>query len=379
MNRKRDAGQGTLVKRADGRWQGSIRWADETGRARRSYVYAPSKAAARAKLREASRRVGSGSTALDSTMTLTDYCAVWEAGPLLASDRSPATRSWYRTQIRHIVASIGRHRLDRLRASHVETLVATLREAGRAASTIRGCQTVLRAILATAQRDGLVATNVAAQVSRPKVGATLARALSTDEVAALLSAMDGHRLRALVIFLLGTGVRRSEALALSWTDVDLDAGTVDIRGSLTRTGGALVVGPTKARAQRHLALAPSVVATLRAHRSAQRAARLAVGSAWTDSGFVFVSQIGTPWEPRNVSRAITAAARKAGLAGVSAHTLRHTFASHSLTAGVPLSTTSKLLGHASVAITADTYGHLVGDERRVAAVTVADVLALPSG
>jgi len=82
------------------------------------------------------------------------------------------------------------------------------------------------------------------------------------------------------------------------------------------------------------------------------------GSQWTYTGFVFTTEIGQPCDPRNALRAVQVAARRADLPGVALHTLRHSAASVMLSSGVPLKVVSEILGHASVAITGDVYGHV---------------------
>ncbi len=95
--------------------------------------------------------------------------------------------------------------------------------------------------------------------------------------------------------------------------------------------------------------------------------RRATGSAWRQTGFVFTTEFGEPCDPRNAFRALRVAAMKAGL-----HTLRHSAASVMLTRGVPLKVVSDILGHSSIAITGDIYGHVSPDVARQAMDTLGD-------
>ena len=90
------------------------------------------------------------------------------------------------------------------------------------------------------------------------------------------------------------------------------------------------------------------------------------GQLWMDSGHVFVTEVGEPCDPRNALRALTVAARRAGLEGVGLHTLRHSAASVMLSEGVPLNVVSQILGHSGISITADVYGHIAPDDSRSA-------------
>ena len=99
-----------------------------------------------------------------------------------------------------------------------------------------------------------------------------------------------------------------------------------------------------------------------------------MGEAWTDSGHVFTSNVGTPLDPRNVYRMVRRFADQAGVSGVHPHTLRHSAATAALGAGVPLTVVSQMLGHSSVSITGDVYGHVLDGMKRDAAEAIAAAL-----
>jgi integrase len=145
------------------------------------------------------------------------------------------------------------------------------------------------------------------------------------------------------------GLRRGEALALHWSDVDLEAGTIRVSWTLSRTSAGLTFTEPKARSRRTVPLPDALLDDLRAHRTRQLAERLAAGSMWTDHGLVFPSLTGSPLDPRNALRAFTAAATSAGLPGVGLHTLRHTCASLLLAQGVHPRVVMETLGHSGFA------------------------------
>ena len=194
-----------------------------------------------------------------------------------------------------------------------------------------------------------------------------------------------------------TGLRRGEALALHWSDIDLQAKLLRVRGTRARVSGELVVTETKTpRSRRVVPLSPTVERLLRDIRANQRAERLRAGSMWQPTPYVFTTELGEPCDPRNALRALKTAAKRAGLpSSVGLHnrvssgtacgtprsdgwltpgltlirlsdarlprnlwtdvpvdvTLRHSAASVMLSAGVPLKVVSEVFGHASVAIT----------------------------
>jgi integrase len=279
---------------------------------------------------------------------------------------------------RHLeVGPFGGLTLDRLRPSDVEALLLALRERGLSESSARTAYTVLRSALDGAVRDGLLHRNPAAVVARPAMARKEARHLSPGQVAALLNAAKSSRYHPAFVLLAATGLRRGEALALTWADVDLDTGVLRVRGTLARVGGQLTVTPPKtAKSRRTLRLAPGIVATLRAHRRVQATERIKAANIWHESGFVFTTENGQPVDPDNLLRALKTAAERAGLPRwVHVHTLRHSAATMLLEAGKGLKTVSELLGHSSVSITGDVYQHVSDGEAQAAA----DALAAAIG
>lgn len=136
----------------------------------------------------------------------------------------------------------------------------------------------------------------------------------------------------------------------------------------------VITAPKTAQSRRVLPLAPSEVELLRQHRVAQAGERARAGSLWQEGGFVFTTETGQPVDARNALRALTTAAKKAGLAGVNVHTLRHSAATAWLEAGVNIKAVSSLLGHSDIRITDDVYGHVSDAVARAAMVTLSDVL-----
>lgn len=116
---------------------------------------------------------------------------------------------------------------------------------------------------------------------------------------------------------------------------------------------------------------------LAAHRRDQAEERSRAGEDWNEAGFVFTTETGQPMDPRNVLRAMTAAATKAGLDHVNVHTLRHSAATAWLEAGVNVKAVSTLLGHVDIGITADVYGHVSDSVSRAAMTVLSDSLREP--
>jgi integrase len=382
-------GEGSIYKRMrDGRVAGyvaALTYTDEDGRTQRVRVYGPTRADARDKLKKARERIESGAPVRDATMPVGAWLSHWRATTLAASDRKQATRALYENlSRRHLEADpFGAIRLDKLRPSDVEKLVLTLRaktkpdpksvgglpgEPVRALSdsTIRSTYTVLRAALDGAVRDGLLAKNPAAAVKRPGVERAEAKHLDRGAVAQVLAAAAGSRYHPALVLIAATGLRRGEVLALAWDRVDLDAGTLKVLATIGRIGGQLVISaPKTERSRRTVPLSPAVIELLRKHRAAQAAERLRAGGQWQDSGLVFTTELGGPVDPRNLLRVVEVASKVVGVE-TDLHTIRHSAAVAWLEAGVHIKAVADLLGHSSVAITGDIYGHTSDDTARAA-------------
>jgi integrase len=223
--RRRSNGEGSIYRRSsDGLWVGSLTYLDDNGK-RRQRVVASGKRRGdvAAKLKEAQQRLAADEPVKDARVTVAMFVEDWIRKALPASGRKSTTVANYSIIARtHLTPPpFGAVTLDRLRPSDVEALLVTKRDAGLSDSTVRLIYTVARAVLDIAVRDGLVRRNVAVAVKRPTIKRQEARYLTPVEVGRLLEAARGDRLQPLIMLMLGTGLRRGEALALHWRDVDL--------------------------------------------------------------------------------------------------------------------------------------------------------------
>jgi integrase len=374
--RRRSNGEGSIYRRAsDGLWIGSL---TIDGR-QKPIASGKRRGDVADKLEEARRRLKADEPVKDARVTVALFVPDWIRKALAASNRKPSTRENYATIARtHLIpAPFGALTLDRLRPSDIEALLVAKRDAGLSGSTVRLVCTVCRAMLDIAVRDGLIRRNPAAAVKRPTIKRNEARYLTPAEVGRLLEAAKGDRLQPLIVLMLGTGLRRGEALALHWRDVDLSAGHVRVRSTLSRVERALVFDePKTERSRRFVSLPSPVVETLRRHKTSLAAERLAAVAwvPWPDhDDLVFPTHIGTPTDPRNALRAFEGIAGRAGLSGAGLHTLRHSAASALIASGAHLKVVQEMLGHSSYGITADVYAHVNVEQQREAAQRLGEV------
>jgi integrase len=200
---------------------------------------------------------------------------------------------------------------------------------------------------------------------------------------------DGTRDEPLLTVMLAFGLRRGEALGLHWSALDGDTATLKVTHAVKRVRARtetsklrtrLMIGELKtARSRRTLFLTPELVELLRRHRARLTEERMAIGPAWREHDLIFPSAVGTPLDPDNVSHWFSRICRRAGLGHWHLHVLRHSGASLMLTQGTDLYVVSEVLGHSSVAITKDVYGHLVEGQKRAAASRMSEALLTPNG
>ncbi len=323
---------------------------------------------------------------------LEDWIAAW--WPSYEVSLKPSSRASEGGRMRnHILPLLGRHALEDLDGLAIQTWVSKLVAGERAGGawarqplspkTIRNTHGVLHKLLSAAVGQKLLRANPCSQTRLPKPVHREMRFLTEPEIGRLVAAVPGHW-RPLVLTLVATGLRWGEACALRVQDVDLLAGRLTVLRTLHElpgTGEFVFTEPKTARARRTVTFPKSV---------AQEIAPLVVGKRRAD--LVFTSPMGQPARTRNFRRGWvkwTVAAgldpeREAGerrVNGLRIHDLRHTHAAMLISAGVPLTAIQRRLGHSSIAISSDLYGHLMPavDEGILTAVDAALELVRPVG
>jgi integrase len=197
---------------------------------------------------------------------------------------------------------------------------------------------------------------------------------SAELLAAFLQATENDRLGALWHLLALTGLRRGEALALAWEDVDLEKGSLAVRRALIPNGKEVVVcEPKTAHGRRLIALDPETVGVLKG-QAARQSVEQATAKSWTDTGLIFTREDGQALHPEVVSRFFRQALKRTALPTIRLHDLRHTHATLALRAGIHPKVVSERLGHATVSITLDTYSHAIPAMQGEAAARIAELV-----
>jgi integrase len=306
--------------------------------------------------------------------------------PSMANQVRATTLGGYRHNVRaYIVPRLGDIRLQRLTTARVGAfygeLVASGGQKGRPLSpkTVRYVHATLRRALRDAVADGLVVRNVAAQARPPRARRVEMHTWTAAEVGIFLASVREDRLYAAWLLLATLGLRRGELLGLRWADVDLTSGRIAIRQTLVMVDGKPAMAePKTAKGRRSLILAPQVLEAVRVHHAYQAAERLSWGADYTDSGLVVTAEAGRPLHPESLSGQFVREAKRAGLPQIRLHDLRHSVASILLAQGVHPKVVSEQLGHATIALTLDTYSHVIPSLQQEAAGVIAAAILDPA-
>ena len=391
MAKRRGHGEGTVFRRASGGWAGALTVGlDGRGRQRRRYVYGDTQRDVRRKLDELRRQADLGiAVGTSRGLSVAQYLEAWVAGTLAEQVaagliRTSTRDSYADTVERHIAPYLGRRRLEELKPPHLREWIAQLRATTSArgrllsARSIQLAHATLRRALNDAVRDELIPRNPALLVQPGRVPRSNVQPLTLAEAKALLAAAGTDRLYALWLVLMSLGLRRGEALALRWSDFDIEARTVHISRSLQRRRTdappirgrhryeLIEVPPKTEGSLRLLALPPSLLTVLTKHRTQQKKARLAA-TFWADAELVFTTPVGTAIDPQNMYRAWHDLCDRAGVRRCHPHQLRHTAASFLLLQGADMRTVMDQLGHTRMATTSDLYTHVMDEVKRDAA------------
>jgi integrase len=366
-----------ITKRKDGLFQGMYT-AHTTDGPKRKYVYGRKYKDVEKKLAEAMGDVARGIVVDDKKLTVSEYMDRFlEDVQRGAVRESTYSRDKYLVT-NHVKPALGRVKLKNLSALHLQRLYREKRDAELSASTVQKIHHVLHKALVQAVRWDLIARNPADNVKAPTPTPKEMHPLSAHEARKLLEAAQGDRLEALYVLAIHTGMRRGELLGLKWSDVDLENSRIGTRRTLTRTDGGkryTLGDPKTKRSHRTVRITPQAVEALRRHLTNQMEEMERLGDIYIDQGLVFTTEVGTPINPSNLrQRSFAPLLERAGLPRITFHDLRHTCASLLFQKNVHPKLVQELLGHASVAITLDTYSHMLPGMGSEAADAMANVL-----
>ncbi|MFE2443948.1 tyrosine-type recombinase/integrase [Streptomyces sp. NPDC059426] len=324
----------------------------------------PTQEAAAAALRRMLEGEDGGFSA-DPNQTVADYLTTWLTAKALVL--KPTTMARYRNYVTaDLIPALGQVRLDDLGYSHIAGFVHTQLAHGRGKVTVHRCLATLSSALGDAVKHHRLSHNPARPTIIPRPPSVERRIWTRNEATHFLRYCHAADplMADLVEVLIGTGMRKGEALGLHWADVHLPEGMLFIRCTLSAVdNNRLVLTAPKTRSSKNwIAISPRVAAALRRRRAAAPDPR----QHSTRGDLVFHRPDGSALHPEYVLNHFHLLCRKAGVPRTTVHDLRHLAATISITADVPLTVVSKTLRHSTLSTTANIYSHLTPEAARTA-------------
>jgi integrase len=250
-----------------------------------------------------------------------------------------------------VLPHLGDRPLNRITPDEIREWIAILEAAGKAPATTRKAYQILGSIVAQAVDDGHLAKSpLPRRPGLPSVERREMKILTVDEVHALAETID-PRYRAMVLTAAYVGLRPGETAGLKIESVDLLRASLTVSGTLSEIRGEVLLGPPKTkRSARTLAISRSLAQEIGEH----------IGHYASKDGWIFPSPKGSALRWSNFRRRVwLPAVAAAGLEPLRLHDLRHTHAAWLIAQGEHAKVISERLGHSSITVTFDVYGHLM--------------------
>ena len=374
---KRGKNEGSITKRADGRWMAQVTDNRKTldNKTKRLTYYGKTRQEVAEWLNKTLAEIANGTLAGDSAVTMEQWINRWLNTYAKAKVRQ-STFDSYETTIRiHVVPSLGEIKLKDLRPEHLQSLYNQKMTEKRAdekqtlsAKTVGYIHGVIRQALQQAVREQLIVRNVADAVSKPRCIRHEITPLTPEQLQKFLETAKPNPSYPAFLLEWATGLRRGELLGLRWQDVDFAGGRIHVRQALIRTSEGLQISePKTPKSRRTIPVPQQVMDALRDHQKHQGEAKELAGAAYADTGLVFANALGKGLDPRSFTRLFERLLDKAELPRVSFHDLRHSHATMLMGLGEHPKVVQERLGHSTIGMTLDTYSHVLpGLQEKVA-------------
>lgn len=345
----RGHGEGTIYQRKDGRWTASITL--ETGK--RKSFYGKTRKEVADKLDQARYEQKQGILATGPQQKFKDYLLQWFEEVQKPILRPSSIERYERDINNHILPALGHIQLQKLTAQQLQSFYNRKRKDGYAPESIITMHKVIHKSLENAVKWRLIPRNVSDDVALPKHEAEReAQVFTMKQVRHLLDIAQGHRLEAMIVLLLDTGMRHGEITALRWDDVDLDKKTLYIHRTVSRLKQGHIEGETKtASSERTIILSPSVIPVLQAHRNRQEKMKHHAGAKWREMNLVFPSKTGGYLAQGSNRKSFYHLLDIAELPRIHIHELRHTAITLMQEMGLNQKAIQERVGHATMSMT----------------------------
>ncbi len=365
MAGRKGNGEGTITKLNNGLWMGRVTIGrKEDGKLNRKSLYGKTKAEVIEKMVILKNEIITG-TYIENDITLKQWLLKW-LKDYKSIKLKPRTYDTYETQINHnIIPEIGDIPLIELRQQDIQKFYQKKYDNGNglSPSTIRKIHNIINSALNQAVENELMKKNVAKKTEMPKLTKPEVKAFTLQEQLKFFTVAKEYRLYNAFLVNVDTGLRSGELLALTWDDVDLENGLININKNIIMVKNRNKDASTKNKTI--VQNSPKTEASNRVIPLTTRALNiLKEMESRKTCNIVFSSEKNTYVSLRNYQRTFYKVLDKAGLEKCSPHVLRHTFVTRCFEKNVQTKVISEMVGHAKLAHTIDIYTHIMSDVKR---------------
>ncbi|MPM60593.1 Tyrosine recombinase XerC [bioreactor metagenome] len=395
MGGKRSNGEGSIYKRADGKWCSAITVGTDpiTGKIKRKTFYGKTKEEVRQKLIDLQYKLQNDAYIEPSILTFSAWIDIWLNQYKKGSIRDKTFENYEYLSRVHIKPSIGNIQLKKLTPEVIQNFYNEKHEHGRSdgkgglsAKTVRNIHNIIHECLDQAIKSGKITRNVSEATTLPRKQQKEIHILTREDEIKFLKVAIEDRLGIAFIVSLATGLRLGELLGLHWADINLDEGIINVRQALARvklfkedgsTESVLKFQPPKTKAgRRTIPLPTNVLKYIKVHKLNQSKEKLSIGEDYENNALVFCTEFGKPIDPRNLIRKFQQILKKANLSKTNLHSLRHTYATRLLESNEHPKVVQEILGHSSISVTLDIYSHVLPEIKKAAAEKINDIFEI---
>lgn len=358
MAKRRGHKESSIYQRKDGRWYGAVHLGYEGGKRKRRYVSGATRREVAEKIKALQVRQAQGINIAPDKRTLHLFMEQWLEDVVKVHKRQSTYFNYQLNAKRHIFPHIGRVILTKLEPSHVQSLYARLKDEGMT-NGISVIHTILSSALSHAMKIGYTHRNVASLVDVPRFDTKQQQVFSAEQALIFLASIHGHKHELAFRLGLSLGLRSGEVLALQKRDINLEAGTITIRHTLTfnRITKAWELGKPKTK---------SSAATLPLPNSLYQLLTVYLQNK-KPNDMLFTSQNGTGYmAQQTLVASFKYVLRRAGLPDMRFHDLRHSCASFLVAENEHPRVIMEVLRHARIGTTMELYSHVAPESQRLA-------------
>ncbi|OAA91308.1 tyrosine-type recombinase/integrase [Clostridium coskatii] len=354
---------------------------DSDGNRIRKTFYGKSKKEAEDKLEEYKNGLNSGLTNDYDKLTLGNVCKLW-LFEKIKNTVKPSTFERYEGVYRIYIKPSPLYpiKLKGLKSLDIQRYYNDLFNSGKSSSIIKNLDKLLKSFFNYCIDEGYIVRNycIGKSITIPESNSVNENkkdditVFTVDEQNQFINAVQDHRLKALFLLDLGTGLREGEILGLKWSDIYFENCTLSVKRAIK--GVTLIEGtkrhyhlieqtPKTKNSIRTIPFPENLIPILEKHQLQQKEEKIKAGPAYTKNDYVFCTELGLPIDPRNLRRSYERVLKNNNIPYKKFHSLRHTFATRLFENNVPLKTVQMLLGHSNINITANIYTHVMPPEK----------------